>query len=399
MKTYMLPSNLDTPTPVDHPADAVIQAAARRKQEIVWLQGLRGVACILVVLTHARYFMLDTPFWPLADQTFIPGAAGVDLFFVISGFIMTYTTFRPDARPGEFLRHRFTRIWPPYVVMTLLWFFIVAGQTLGSLASHEVLVPLLKSLFFIPNNPRAPLYFNVTLPLGWTLQFEAYFYLVFAISMLFGRLRWIALFAWLVYSTLVFPMPRRGFNLDVMTELGYSFGYAALMTNPIVLEFLFGVVAAALYLSPVRLRNVRLCWNLLFITIAFAMWSCYSGFYKFHGPQQWGIAMALVVAVLAIVSKTITVRVPSVMLWLGRISFSLYLTHTTTQQLLLRLAAKNNVETHSWGFMFITTAAAVFFAYFFYEIVEVRLCDYIRKFVSKSSSTLRGVRAAQGVKG
>jgi exopolysaccharide production protein ExoZ len=361
----------------------------KKSHEILWLQGLRGIACILVVLCHARYFMLNTPAWPFAEQLFIPGAAGVDLFFVISGFIMTYTTVRPGATSLDFLRQRFTRIWPPYVVMTLIWVFFVDGRTLMSLLSPDVGIPLLKSLFFIPVNPQAPLYFNVTLPLGWTLEFEAYFYLIFAISMLFGRLRWAALFAWFIYSALIFPMKKRGLDLDVMKDLGYSFGYAALVTNPIVIDFLFGVVAGALYLSRIRIRSVRLCWNLLFISTAFALWSCYSMYYKFHGPLQWGIPMALLVCVLAIVSKTIAVKFPAIILWLGRISFSLYLTHTATQQRLMAYAMQKNVDVHSWSFIFISTAAAIFIAYFFYEIVEVRLCNYIRKALTKAGSSPR----------
>lgn len=326
--------------------------------------------------------MLDTPSWGLAELLFRPGAAGVDLFFVISGFIMAYTTSRPGAKPLEFLQHRFTRIWPPYAVMTFVY-LLVAGGGLGALASHDVVVQLLKSLAFIPSNPHAPLYFNLTLPLGWTLEFEAYFYLIFAISMLFGRLRWPALFAWLVYSAVVYPMSRRGLNLDVTADLGYSFGYAALMTNPIVIEFLFGVVAAGLYLSPLKIRNVRLCWNLLFMSTCFTLWAYYGTYYTFHGPLQWGIPAFLIIAVLAIVSKTITIQVPAAILWLGRISYSLYLTHTATQHICSDYAIRNNIFIHSWSFIFITTAAAIFVAYFFYEVVEVRLCNFVRSLLKK----------------
>jgi exopolysaccharide production protein ExoZ len=360
-----------------------------QSKEIQWLQGLRGIACILVVLVHGRYFMLSTPFGPLADQLLIPGAAGVDLFFVISGFIMAYTTSRPGVKPVDFIRQRFTRIWPPYVVMTFFWFAFLAGGTFSSLLSPNVAIAILKSLLFIPNDPHAPLYFNVTLPLGWTLEFEAYFYLTFALSMFLGRMRWIGLFSWLIFSALIFPLSRRGLNLDVRTDLGYSFGYAALMTNPIILEFLFGVTAAAVYLSRLRIRSVRLCWNLLFITTCFALWSCYGGLYNFHGPLKWGIPVALLVTVLALVSKTITVNMPAAILWLGRISYSLYLTHTATQQLLAKFVEQNGVDVHSWGFVFLSTAAAIFVAYFFYELVEVRLCQAVRKLLTPTGPAKR----------
>lgn len=350
------------------------------------MQGLRGIACILVVLTHARYFLANTPLWSFADQVLRPGAFGVDLFFVISGFIMVYTTSRPGATPLQFISHRFTRIWPPYAVMTLIAVLIGYGGSLGALVSPGVLGPLLKSLAFIPNNPHAPLYFDVSLNLGWTLEFEAYFYMVFAVSMLFGRFRWVALFSWLIYSALIFPMARRGLDLDVTKDLGYRFGYAALMTNPIVLDFLFGVVAAGIFMSRLRIRNVRLCWNLLFMATTFVLWSCYSWYYDFHGPLKWGIPAALLVTVLALVGKTVSIPVPAALLWLGRISYSLYLTHLTTQQVMTSYASAHGIEVHSWGFIFITTCTAIFIAYFFYELVEVRLCNAIRALVSKASS-------------
>ena len=94
------------------------------RPKLAWIQALRGIAVFLVVLTHARYSFSDTPTWPLAEQLLRPGAMGVDLFFVISGFIMVYTTRRLAGTPGEaldFLVRRFARIWPLYAVVTLIY--------------------------------------------------------------------------------------------------------------------------------------------------------------------------------------------------------------------------------------------------------------------------------------
>jgi peptidoglycan/LPS O-acetylase OafA/YrhL len=366
----------------------------RDKQEIGWLQGLRGVACILVVLTHARYFMLDTPLWPLANGWLMPGAMGVDLFFVISGFIMVVTTAgaRAGGGAGAFLLKRFTRIWPPYALMTVAWVCLFAGGP-AAFGSVGAMKQILASLAFLPVNPRVPLYFATTLPLGWTLLFEAYFYLVFAVSMLFGRLRWAALAGWIVYSVIVFPMARRGLNLDASLDLGYRFGYAALLTSPMVLEFLAGAVAAAVYLSPLRLGSRRLCWNLLFLAVAVSLWSVYAHF-DFHGPLKWGCAAFLIVLACAIAGKTVDIVMPQVLLWLGTISFSLYLTHTATQQLLQGWFRAHGLDTHDWGFIFLTTCVAVVVAWVFHELVEVRLCRRFRQLVESSLAALRRRRVA-----
>ncbi|WP_207215862.1 acyltransferase family protein [Pseudolysobacter antarcticus] len=69
----------------------------KNEKNLDWIQLLRGVAALLVVLTHARYALLGTDSFPLAQQIFLPGAMGVDLFFIISGFIMCYSTATSDG--------------------------------------------------------------------------------------------------------------------------------------------------------------------------------------------------------------------------------------------------------------------------------------------------------------
>ena len=57
-----------------------------------WVQALRGIAAMLVVLCHAADYLRDSPSYPLIESALLPGAMGVDLFFIISGFIMMLTT-------------------------------------------------------------------------------------------------------------------------------------------------------------------------------------------------------------------------------------------------------------------------------------------------------------------
>ena len=104
------------------------------------------------------------------------GRLGVEVFFVISGFIITMIGGRQQFNPGEFLVRRAFRIVPAYWAATLL----VAVLALAIPGQFRTTIPtvegLIKSLLFIPSlDPKAPL-----LLLGWTLDYEAFFYVVFA---------------------------------------------------------------------------------------------------------------------------------------------------------------------------------------------------------------------------
>jgi peptidoglycan/LPS O-acetylase OafA/YrhL len=351
------------------------------RPKLEWIQSLRGVAVILVVLTHARYFFLNTPLWGMAEQVMLPGAMGVDLFFVISGFIMVYTTRDSDGSlryAGDFMLKRFARIWPAYAVITLIW-LCVNYDGFGFLSDRGLVRNLLLSLSFVPANPASPLYFNVSLPLGWTLDFEMYFYVIFAVSLLFKRLRWLALGGWILATVLLLPSVKRELTLDVMTNFNFSFGYLNLVTNPIVLEFLAGALIGWLYTQPwFSIKSASICRHLVFLVLAGTGWYLLSGLGNFHGPRQWGAAMALMVFGLALAGKTVQLAPPRVLVWLGTISYSLYLTHTTTQLLVTRYVERVGGYTHGWGHVFLTTAIAITVAAISHHYLEERLSRIVR---------------------
>lgn len=351
-----------------------------KKERLDWLQGLRGIACLLVVFTHARYFLLGTSSWDFAEKWLRPGAAGVDLFFVISGFIMVLTTnSTSNQKASVFLRNRFIRIWPPYAIMTIVWVMLFSGG-LNAFHQLETLKLILQSLAFIPISPHVPLYFDVTLPLGWTLEFEAYFYLIFGLALIFKRARWHILFIWFLSSVILYPYSSRGLNLDAATNLGYSWGYWNLATNAIILEFLGGVTVGLVYVSGFKINSVLACKVLITFGVAFSIYVCYGRIFDFHGPLKWGIPALTLLATLAISSKSINIYVPRPLVWLGGISYSLYLTHTTTQQLLVQLFKNNDFPTTNIGFIIVSTLITILVGYIFYIAVEVQLCGKVRKY-------------------
>ena len=356
---------------------------AAQQENLDWVQLLRGLAALLVVLTHARYALLDTPGFPLANLLFFPGAFGVDLFFLISGFIMCYATADSDGSRGyvaRFAVKRWSRVWPAYAVATLLAALAMHGG-LHYFSNAANRLTFLRSMALLPADAHAVPYFAMTLLVGWTLVFEMYFYAIYGASLLFKRLRWFALAAWVLLTVILLPLGKRGFELDITRDLHYKFGYASVATSPFVLEFAAGVLIGWIYLQGwARLRSRQVAWHVLGLGVALAAWAIYGGIAVGHGPLGYGWPLALMVLALAIASKTVTIRVPPVFLWLGSISYSLYLTHLISQTLVSRAMAALGLvgEARTWGYIFMSTAAALSVAALSQHYLELRLSNQVR---------------------
>lgn len=189
------------------------------------IQFLRALAALVVVLYHA------------IGRQFGIGAAGVDVFFVISGFIMG--TYAKDIGPRKFLEHRVVRIVPLYWAVTLL---MCVGAMAGVFSSFTFDLPRLwQSLLFIPYQD-GPL-----VEVGWTLNLEMLFYLVFALGLWLKRP--------LLFSTLVL-----GFAAVVGTAVEWQNPILFVWTSPLLLEFLAGLL-----LSQWRPNSASLGWGLLLV--------------------------------------------------------------------------------------------------------------------------------------
>ena len=207
-----------------------------------------------------------------------------------------------------------------------------------------------------------------------------YFYAIFGLSLLFKRLRWFVLGSWIMLTVVLLPLRAGVLTFDVLTNLHYSFAYLSLASNPIVLEFLFGAVIALIYLNDrLRFRSPQLARHFLLLTLAPALWLAYGAIVHFHGPLAWGAAMGLAVLGIAVASKTLTLRVPRLLVWLGQVSFSLYLTHTITQLWMTRWIEGIGGDTHGLAHVFITTAVALPFAALSHHFLEEGLAVWVRK--------------------
>lgn len=198
------------------------------------IQALRAVAALMVVLFHVSGLLEPTGF----NSDWVNfGQRGVDLFFVISGYVMVYTTSRKPVSGGAFFLNRVFRIVPLYWSLTLP--LGIAAIVAPSMFKSFEATPqsLIKSLAFIPFLDSTGKFVPV-LFVGWTLNYEMFFYALFAIALTFARRS----ASWTAIATLTMLSLIAGFGIVG----GQSQAWEVFYTNSIILEFGFGMLLALL---------------------------------------------------------------------------------------------------------------------------------------------------------
>jgi len=290
------------------------------RNQLLSIQALRAVAALLVVIFHVTQSWVDE--FGLLDRNVFPaGSSGVDIFFVISGFIMCYTTAAPaDRSPLKFAGKRLVRILPLYYGLTLL-VFLVAMAAPSLLANTQAnFEHLLKSLAFIPYARADGGVFPI-LFLGWTLNYEMFFYLVFALALFFQQR---ALSIVIVTMTAL---------VIVGATLPMEGLFARFYTNEIILNFVWGCLLYAAWARWPRAFGAHLWWLGLIGVIAIIL----QPYVAPALPRSIGAglpATLIVAAALGFVFPAGAARDVSVKL--GDASYSIYLVHP----FVVELAAK-----------------------------------------------------------
>ena len=280
------------------------------------IQFLRFFAAVAVLVGHAGdLFMPDAGY-----VRAIPWSAGVDVFFVISGFVMTYLAQGQFGRSGAaraFLIRRIIRIVPPYWMFTTL--MVVAVLLFSDHVRNTTLsgASVVTSYLFVPWARVSDGQLNPLLSQGWTLNYEAFFYLAFATALLFRRGLW-----WLTggFLLLVAAHPFVRASLFVLT----------FWTNPIILEFLGGVGLALLFL-----RGQRLAWwgslGLAALGVAVFLMTEPVAPGAFRRVIHVGLPALMLCASLALAPEPAApVPIRRAMVRGGDSSYTLYLSHTFT---------------------------------------------------------------------
>ena len=293
-----------------------------RTEALSSLQALRGVAALGVVLVHLLTFeQTYMPGTPIVPAAFGVGRAGVDLFFVLSGFFFAWTTMTSPGGGGEsarFVVRRLTRIYPAYWVYCLLLLAVHLAVPARFPADTDVLA----SVLLLPTG-RPTL-----LLVSWTLVFEVYFYLVFAVVLYFGdtavRRLWM-LSVWVggvVAARFLLSPARSNVALD-------------LVLSPLVLEFLAGCVAAIISQAIARVgmrRSVSeaALWGGLSATVLAFVWTETLYAHPWWRVCAFGISAATLLLGCSGNEAWLRRTLPRGLVLLGDASYSLYLSHLLT---------------------------------------------------------------------
>ncbi|WP_397458226.1 acyltransferase family protein [Pseudomonas asplenii] len=284
------------------------------------LQGLRGAAVVGVVLFHMAAVELKYA----GGDVLLPALVeffqlGVDLFFVISGFVMVIVTrgrFQDKVQFQRFLFNRVSRIYPNY----WLYFFITLAVYLAAPAlvnSSHGGSNLWLSFLLLPNERV------LLVMVAWSLVFELWFYLVFSVLLAF-RERWLPLLllAWALALLL--------FNL--LDSWQHYAPALKIILHPYALEFIVGsALALFFYGSHSAKVPTPLVWLLLWTSLLVG----FPLIYHYRLFQDEGLARMLVVGLvfgslilsLVLLERRQRIRVPTPLVFTGDMSYTIYLSH------------------------------------------------------------------------
>ncbi|CAN5767268.1 acyltransferase [soil metagenome] len=289
--------------------------APERRREYIGVQALRAVAALGVVAYHGTQLWAQRLTSTSGASEWIAGATGVDVFFVISGFVMMLTSQRLQGLSGakDFIVRRLIRIVPLYWLVTTIK--LVGLMRAPSLATNAVpsWTEAVKSYFFIPYRHSDGI-INVLVIAGWTLVFEIFFYLIFAgsIAAKQNRLRFLAIVIGGVACVGLFRSPHWPVVFYTM--------------DPIVLEFLAGAWLANRINTRSRVFSQPMALGVC------AGWIVYLAFFSGWGDERLRFLLAglpAILVVMAVVSleDELHHRIPRWLRKLGDASYSIYLVH------------------------------------------------------------------------
>ncbi|MEL8055583.1 MAG: acyltransferase [Pseudomonadota bacterium] len=355
-------------------------------RQLKTVQALRGIAALLVMMGHLHTIearqsgALEAGKAPLLSEIWINGASGVDLFFVISGFIMVWVAGSAPAGPSSAVRFAVARVFRIYplwwlfagVTALYLWLTYGVAWDTAQLEQRGMQGPeyLLRSALLLPQG------WLPVLNVGWTLVHEMYFYLVFAV-LLFLPASWRG-FALIVWGGLVLTFAAQGYS-------SYHAGTAIeLATHPMTLEFLMGAgVAYLIGAERSGFERTALVLGLIALGASFAVFPYFRIFNEDLGWYRiilFGLPSALVLYgfVQLELKHGFGRLVPSFLVRLGDWSYALYLSHI----LVLSAAGRIwfSVLEPDWntraGFIVASIAIAICasaLAYYLYERPIIRL--------------------------
>ncbi|WP_207511395.1 acyltransferase family protein [Longitalea luteola] len=348
------------------------QHSGSRKNDanIESVQILRGIAALLVVLLHIA--IKGAQYGNDALKGFTIGEAGVDLFFIISGYIMCVSTIGRQLNFGQFMLHRVRRIIPLYWLTTTLGLliFFYKPEIINTSGGET---SIWASYTLVPNGKR---YLNSN---GWTLSYEFLYYILFGLYIYRGTYK---------------AMQLSSVLLLVLVMAGLLFSYPGptfqFFTSNLFLEFIYGMGVFYLFhkklIRPNTALGVSLCISGALVLVAETV---------FELPRQqeyrgwlWGVPMLMVFTGFLQLEgfiKGSSARLKTVLLEVGNSSYSLYLIHPFTLSATAICLKWLNLAANAYLFAVILFSVTVVAGYLVYMYIERPLVAVSKQFLAKRS--------------
>lgn len=333
------------------------------------IQYLRAVAALMVVGVHCSEELKRLGFAELPLMEVLP--AGVDIFFVISGFVIWNMAARKDVGPLNFMMMRLARIGPPYWAITL---FVAAvamlAPSLFASTKFDAQHVVASLLFVAWQHPTFHTYWPVVLP-GWTLNYEMMFYVLFSLTLVLPRARQL--------MALVSVLG----GLAVLGAVTKPLGVLSFYTDPIILEFGFGILLAAAFTAGARVGKLdSIALLVLGVCLLFLL-------PQFHLPRFMAAGIPALMICCASVFQDDNVPHSQAGIFLGDASYSIYLSHIFVLHLVTKAWLASGMGIGGLGtlaFVAAGLAAATLAGCLIYLIVERPMVGAAR------SAVLRGTR-------
>ncbi len=344
------------------------------KRNLNLIQVLRGVASLLVVLYHTTSLLKENTNLNFLGGFFMFGGAGVDIFFVLSGFIITYSSkqlIQKNATFFLFLKRRFVRIFPVY------WLLISALLLLQALLpsfykTHYdfTFANLLSTYFLFPQH----IMLN---GVSWTLSYELFFYFLFSLTFLIKNKN-ILIGMSFFYLAAIIILPLFGFDYESGGK------WYNLIFFPMNIEFFMGITVALLIaFLPTKIAKP-------FIIIGTLLFLCGGilsnyGIALAAGPFNrvllFGIPSFFLIAGVVKLEFAKEIKTHGIFIALGEASYSLYLVHLPLIAAFLKVAGKYLSQSilllHAAAFITIIIVSIA--SIYFFRLVEKPMINKINK--------------------
>ncbi len=340
---------------------------------IVSIQYLRAIAAFFVLLSHVAEKNLGLFGGEMFYFWFHAGEFGVDIFFIVSGFIMSYTTQNIHQTPYAFftfIKKRIIRIIPLYWFLTFiaLAIFIVIPEKVNSSGGFET-VPF-QSFFLLPILRDEVYLLNV----GWTLRYEFIFYFIFSIGLLFSKN--IGTFLVILVLSLLMIIPS---VLDLSSLHDYYYNFL----NNLFFEFALGIL---LFRLTQKIKNIPNMLSILFIVVGFILfYTLQSGMIELtniRGVDSGLIALMICFGFVSLEPYFIKNPI-ELFMKLGVASYSTYLLHPFILSA-FRMIYNKVPQFSSLNEIIITAiliVTSLFFGYLCYIFIEKNLIKITKRLV------------------